>query len=310
MANPRQRRKGRSGTAKTSQSKASRKNMKKVTIKGPEILGLNWDKKKTVRQNYAALGLLPTMNPRQNGGIEAASRVPTAISHATSATVEDLDAAMEAAESGSEDEDEEDAEDEEAEQAAETGADEPLKPGMARIIRDEHGNVVSILVGQADGQALEEKVHAPERTGEDSDDDDEEDEEEEEGEAAKQADESTPWGKPLKDWDAQPARETEHGSLEGVVKNARQGISFFGADMNVPAKTDVVRVLEDRAARKTKVVRHTSEFEQKWLVQLVAKYGDDVNKMARDRKINTWQKTPGELKRMIAKAGGVDALQQ
>lgn len=57
MANPRQRRKGRSGTAKTSQSKASRKNMKKVTIKGPEILGLNWDKKCVSRFRSVACAL-------------------------------------------------------------------------------------------------------------------------------------------------------------------------------------------------------------------------------------------------------------
>jgi len=30
----------------------------------------------------------------------------------------------------------------------------------------------------------------------------------------------------------------------------------------------------------------------------VEKYDEDIEKMARDRKANVWQKTPGELKRM------------
>jgi nucleolar protein 16 len=52
MANPRQRRKSRSGTAKVSHSRASIKNKHKVIVKGPSVLVENWDKKKTVRQKY------------------------------------------------------------------------------------------------------------------------------------------------------------------------------------------------------------------------------------------------------------------
>jgi nucleolar protein 16 len=55
--------------------------------------------------------------------------------------------------------------------------------------------------------------------------------------------------------------------------------------------------LETLAATQRKVIRHTSEFEGDWLVALVAKYGDDVDKMTRDRKANVWQKTAGEIKR-------------
>lgn len=45
-----------------------------------------------------------------------------------------------------------------------------------------------------------------------------------------------------------------------------------------------------------------------WLVSLVQAYGDDYTRMARDRKLNVWQKTPGEIRRMVAKAGGVAKL--
>lgn len=56
--------------------------------------------------------------------------------------------------------------------------------------------------------------------------------------------------------------------------------------------------------------RHSSMSERTWLQQLVDKYGDDTEKMARDRKLNVWQKTEGEIKRMIKKAGGVQLLRK
>ena len=45
------------------------------------------------------------------------------------------------------------------------------------------------------------------------------------------------------------------------------------------------------------MIRHTSTIEADWLVALVGKYGEDVEKMTRDRKLNVWQKTVGEIKR-------------
>lgn len=54
--------------------------------------------------------------------------------------------------------------------------------------------------------------------------------------------------------------------------------------------------------------RHTSSQEHVWLASLVQTYGDDYARMSRDRKLNVWQKTPGEIRRMIAKAGGVSKL--
>ncbi|BGP04153.1 Nucleolar protein 16 [Rhodotorula toruloides] len=303
MVNPRQRRKARSGIAKASASKRSLKNQKKVTIKGPELLVKGWDRKKTVRQNYAALGLLPSLNPRQAGGLEADPNVtPFAISSATPDTLEALERSLE----DDEEMDEEDEEEEETVKAdkgkGKATEDAPLKPGMARIIRDEKGNVVKIIVGGENGEEIEEKVVEPSRTGAESDDEDEEESQDDEEE------EKQPWGPPLKDWDAQRALEQEHGSLEGVSKKSKQGIPIFGAPLQVEAKTDIVRALEERASHKTKVIRHTSEFEHDWLVSLVAKHDEDIGKMARDRKANVWQKTPGELKRMIAKAGGFEAL--
>ncbi|GAA5861721.1 hypothetical protein JCM1840_005241 [Sporobolomyces johnsonii] len=307
MANPRQRRKQRSGTAKVKSSKQSLKNKHKVIVKGPEELAKAWDKTKTVRQNYAALGLLSTLDPRQAGGLEHGVHTPFAVSSATPTTVQDLEAALEAElSSSSSDEDDDDEPVASTSTAAPPKKEEKLQPGMARIIRDEQGNIVKIVVGGENGEEVEEDIKAPDRSNEpqQEDDDDESDEEEE-----------NPWGEPMKDWDVPevaPDAEEEVDEDEemdmGQPRAPKQGIPIEGALRKVTAKTDVVRALEARAAVKTKVIRHTSSMERDWLVALVAKYDDDIGKMARDRKANVWQKTPGELKRMIAKAGGLDKL--
>lgn len=191
-------------------------------------------------RSYAALGLLPSLNPRQAGGLEADPNVtPFAIAAATPDTLEDLERSLE--------NDEEMEEGEEDESGGETvkadkgkgkaKEDAPLKPGMARIIRDEKGNVIKIVVGGENGEEIEEKVVEPSRTGADSDDDDEDESDDED------AEEEQPWGPPLKDWDAQRAVEQEHGSLEGLSKKSKQGIPIFGAPLQVEAKTDIVRGL-------------------------------------------------------------------
>ncbi|GAA5908514.1 hypothetical protein JCM5296_004781 [Sporobolomyces johnsonii] len=306
MANPRQRRKQRSGTAKVKSSKQSLKNKHKVIVKGPEELAKAWDKTKTVRQNYAALGLLSTLDPRQAGGLEHGVHTPFAVSSATPATVQDLEAALEAElSSSSSDEDDDDEPVASTSTAAPPKKEEKLQPGMARIIRDEQGNIVKIVVGGENGEEVEEDIKAPDRSNEPQEDSDDESD----------AEEENPWGEPMKDWDVPevaPDAEEEVDEDEemdiGQPRAPKQGIPIEGALRKVTAKTDVVRALEARAAVKTKVIRHTSSMERDWLVALVAKYDDDIGKMARDRKANVWQKTPGELKRMIAKAGGLDKL--
>jgi nucleolar protein 16 len=77
-----------------------------------------------------------------------------------------------------------------------------------------------------------------------------------------------------------------------------------------PARTDTLPALEALAATSTPVVRHTSTYENAWLHNMVAAYGDDYSKMSRDRKLHVWQKTEGEIKRAIKKAGGIDKLRR
>lgn len=67
--------------------------------------------------------------------------------------------------------------------------------------------------------------------------------------------------------------------------------------------------MERAAAQRTKTTRQVSAQELEWLLTLFSKHGRDVEAMARDRKLNTWQKTQGELGRAIRRAGGFEALQ-
>ena len=66
--------------------------------------------------------------------------------------------------------------------------------------------------------------------------------------------------------------------------------------------------LEELSRSAAPVKRHSSTSEKTWLIDLVKKYGDDVDGMSRDKKMNVWQNTSGEIRRMIRKAGGVEKL--
>lgn len=48
--------------------------------------------------------------------------------------------------------------------------------------------------------------------------------------------------------------------------------------------------------------RHAAHGEIAYLRRLVDKYGEDVEKMARDRKLNAEQRTAGELRRALRRA--------
>ncbi|KAN0075321.1 Ribosome biogenesis protein Nop16 [Tylopilus felleus] len=80
-----------------------------------------------------------------------------------------------------------------------------------------------------------------------------------------------------------------------------------GADSGGMEDT-IVQDLEKLAASASVRERHTSSGERLYLERLVSKYGDDLQKMACDRRLNPYQRTANELKRAIARAGGFGAL--
>lgn len=73
-------------------------------------------------------------------------------------------------------------------------------------------------------------------------------------------------------------------------------------------KKNFTALEELSSASSTAGPRHTSSLETMYLVRLVERYGEEVEKMARDRRLNPEQRTVGELRRGIRRAGGVEAL--
>ncbi|KAK1983476.1 ribosome biogenesis protein Nop16 [Colletotrichum cereale] len=71
------------------------------------------------------------------------------------------------------------------------------------------------------------------------------------------------------------------------------------------SRPEVIRLLEREAALPTvKKPRHMSQQEREWLERLVARHGDDVAAMARDRKLNPMQQTQGDIARRIKRLTG------
>ncbi|SPO20627.1 probable Nucleolar protein 16 [Ustilago trichophora] len=236
MANPRQRRKNRSSSTLKPSLNAKKQMKKKLvrapTIHGADILKESYDPKLTLRQNYAKLGLVPSLDVRPDtGGVE---RVPgTATAAALSSAV--------------------------GTRGEEKHEKKLVRKGMARVVRDQDGNIVDIV-------EAESEEDNPENI--------------------------TPWGKPLK----------------SSIADSDQVETYMPVKKDT-SKNAVVTQLENRATNAAPVKRHTSQLESQWLADLVAKYRDDTEAMAKDRKLNVWQKTQGEIKRAIKKAGGLAAFQ-
>ncbi|KAI0273783.1 ribosome biogenesis protein Nop16 [Gloeopeniophorella convolvens] len=124
MANPRQRRKTRSSHKPVHHSRQAKKILKKQPpVRGPKLLQEAWDKHKTVRQNYAALGLAVSLNPNTAGGVECAAAVTEARTAANEAT--SIDASGPSVSTSG-------------------GIDRDIPQGFGRIVRDEHGRVIAV----------------------------------------------------------------------------------------------------------------------------------------------------------------------
>jgi len=68
---------------------------------------------------------------------------------------------------------------------------------------------------------------------------------------------------------------------------------------------ELEKICEDKT-RKRGAPRFLSEGEIEYLARLSGRHGGDFEAMARDRKLNPDQRTAGELKRLIERAGGFE----
>ncbi|KAJ7871407.1 ribosome biogenesis protein Nop16 [Mycena olivaceomarginata] len=128
MANPRQRRKARSSSHRpVSHARNAKRNLKKTPpIRGPAILSERWDKRKTVRQNYAALGLIHTLNPSASGGVEPTETTEAPPVNPTAAST-----------------------------SSQPNPAPPIPKGHGRIVRDEDGNILRIELAEEDEEMPE-----------------------------------------------------------------------------------------------------------------------------------------------------------
>ncbi|KAG1736720.1 ribosome biogenesis protein Nop16 [Suillus lakei] len=247
MANPRQRRKAKSSTHKTvSHSRRAQKLLKKMpAIRGPKALQDAWDKSKTVRQNYAALGLQLALTPTQSGGSER-TLIPT---KSSASTVSDS-TTLKAVKAGP----------------------STIPRGFGRIIRDEFGNVIRIDLPESEEiQDCTQNIELPEAD----------------------VDEKT-----MDDW---------VGCLN-KIHHPNDTIDARGSSSPSARGTHPVVVLEKLSASGRVLPRHSSCGERSYLARLIQKYGDNYERMVRDRRLNPEQKTVGELKRAVGKAGGVESF--
>jgi nucleolar protein 16 len=91
---------------------------------------------------------------------------------------------------------------------------------------------------------------------------------------------------------------------EAVIERLPEGdmiIDVVREPKKIVASTPILEEWEKKASSITKRQRHLSRNEKKLKEILVATYGDDVEKMARDHKLNPYQRTATQLKHLIAK---------
>jgi len=77
------------------------------------------------------------------------------------------------------------------------------------------------------------------------------------------------------------------------------GEEFAGFDGQ---KNEIVRQLEEQASMGAeKKERKQSEREREWIERLVAKYGEDYQRMARDMRLNPMQQTAADIGKRVGK---------
>ncbi|KAI5288000.1 Nucleolar protein 16 [Ascosphaera aggregata] len=84
------------------------------------------------------------------------------------------------------------------------------------------------------------------------------------------------------------------------------GVAPATQEERAAATSEVVLQLEAQAAMEEEALkhrkpRHMSQREVEWIEKLVAKHGDNIMAMVRDRKLNPMQQTEGDIKRRLRK---------
>ncbi|KAI9144075.1 ribosome biogenesis protein Nop16 [Paraphysoderma sedebokerense] len=224
MARPRARRKIKNPSQKV--TRRVNKKLRKVPIASNPIIAKHYDQTKTLRQNYANMGLSADLNGSKGGSVMSSSSSPSSSAHSSSKSTADVDPACLAVTTKGKIINKLD---------LSSGITDVIEVGV--IERDEEGNVKNVMI---------ESVN--------------------------------------------PLDEEFDEKLKQNVEG------FYGGK-----KTEVVKELEKLASLECKKERWQSEFEVKWIEDLIKKYDTDYNKMSRDLKLNVYQQTPAQLRRKVEK---------
>lgn len=144
--------------------------------------------------------------------------------------------------------------------------------GFGRIIRDEFGNVIRIDLSEF--EEIQDSVQNTELPEADVNE------------------------KTMDDW---------VGCLN-KIQHPNDAMDSRGLPLSSAQEAHPVVVLEKLSASGRVLPRHSSCGERSYLARLIQKYGDNYERMAKDRRLNPEQKTVGELRRAVGKAGGVESF--
>ena len=67
----------------------------------------------------------------------------------------------------------------------------------------------------------------------------------------------------------------------------------------IVAELEAEAQAEEENLAKKKQPRQQSQREEEWITALVEKYGNDTDKMAKDRRLNPMQQSEGDIKRRL-----------
>lgn len=102
---------------------------------------------------------------------------------------------------------------------------------------------------------------------------------------------ANPLNDPLNDIDTDSEAEQGGNEWAGINEEEEEGEG---------ESTGIVKTLEAEARNEApKKKRHQSEREVEWLSGLVARHGDDYDRMARDRRLNPMQQTAADIRKRV-----------
>jgi len=286
-----QKKKNRSGNPKVTQRSSKKPNGKAVILNNA-LIAANWDKKQTLAQNYARLGLARKLNG-STGGVEVRAGVGAKATGAGVGKVDALD--IRRVKRGREGE------------VGGRAFEKGVGVGEVRIVRDDEGRIVRVLDGEGEGEEANRQsqghkahwagaLHDPLRALESDDSSEEDMDDDDDNDGNDQEDEFTSFSDD--DDESKDIAHDRNGHLQHLP-------SIIGSattpSTDEPPHSLITQLTAAAAIPGAKKPRKQSEREADWCQALVEKHGRDYGAMARDTKLNIMQQSVGDLKRRVDK---------